>query len=67
MTNIHRFMTFNINGVYGDDMFWRVDWILARGGNHPLQMVASAIVRDEAPPTYPSDHYPVINEIAFLK
>lgn len=48
---------------FGDQIMWRIDWILARGG---VQTVASSIVRDASPPTYPSDHYPVISEIVFL-
>jgi endonuclease/exonuclease/phosphatase family metal-dependent hydrolase len=50
----------------GDQMVWRVDWILARGGEYAVQTVASGIVRDASPPTYPSDHYPVISEIVLL-
>ena len=48
---------------YGIEQFWRVDWILAKGGSQPLQTTSSTIVRDATPPTYPSDHYPVVSEI----
>lgn len=48
---------------WGNEMYWRVDWILAKGGLEPLQTTASMIVRDAMPPTYPSDHYPVVSEI----
>ena len=48
---------------YGIEQFWRVDWILAKGGAQPLQTTSSTIVRDATPPTYPSDHYPVVSEI----
>lgn len=49
---------------FGGSLFWRVDWILARGGDGPVQTIASTIVRDADPPTYPSDHFPIISEIA---
>ncbi len=48
---------------WGDQVFWRVDWILARGG---LQTSSCTIVRDAAPPVYASDHYPVVTELVFL-
>ncbi len=44
-------------------MAWRIDWILTRGGRPPLQTVSCTIVRDAAPPLYPSDHYPVLAEL----
>ena len=40
--------------------FWRIDWILTRDGDQRLVPLACAIVRDAAPPAYPSDHYPVV-------
>jgi len=43
----------------------RIDWVLVRpGARTPARVVACDIVRDAAPPVYPSDHYPVIAEIA---
>lgn len=48
---------------WGDEMFWRVDWILTRDGTDRLQTSSSTIVRDATPPIYPSDHYPVITEL----
>ncbi len=48
------------------ELFWRVDWILARGGTHQLQATSCTIVRDAAPPVYPSDHYPVVSEIVVM-
>lgn len=39
----------------------RIDWILMRGG---LQAASCQIVRDAQPPLYPSDHYPVLAELA---
>ncbi len=55
---------FNLDG--GDEVFWRVDWILARQGTQPLQTSSCTIVREAAPPLYPSDHYPVVSEIVML-
>jgi endonuclease/exonuclease/phosphatase family metal-dependent hydrolase len=51
---------------WGDALFWRVDWILTRNGEQRAQTVSSTIVRDAEPPLYPSDHYPVVSEIALL-
>ena len=48
---------------YGDEIYWRVDWILVRNGTQPIQTTSSTIVRDASPPTYPSDHYPVVSEL----
>ena len=51
---------------WGAEMYWRVDWILTRAGTHGLQTSSSTIVRDAAPPIYPSDHYPVVSELVVL-
>jgi endonuclease/exonuclease/phosphatase family metal-dependent hydrolase len=48
---------------WGDQLYWRVDWILARDGAARLITTAAAIVRDAEPPLYPSDHYPVLAEL----
>lgn len=48
---------------WGDELFWRVDWILTRDSAVRLQTTACTIVRDAEPPVYPSDHYPVITEV----
>lgn len=48
---------------YGDEMFWRVDWILAFDKDHKIRTTSSSIVRDALPPTYPSDHYPIVSEV----
>jgi endonuclease/exonuclease/phosphatase family metal-dependent hydrolase len=45
---------------WGDEVFWRVDWILARG---ELRTSSCTIVRDAQPPLYASDHYPVVAEL----
>lgn len=44
----------------------RIDWILARDGRdgaRRFRVRSCAIVRDAAPPLYPSDHYPVLAEL----
>jgi endonuclease/exonuclease/phosphatase family metal-dependent hydrolase len=45
---------------WGNELFWRVDWILARGD---VRTTASTMVRDAEPPLYTSDHYPVVAEM----
>ncbi len=37
----------------------RIDWVLVRG----TPVINAQIIRDEAPPIYPSDHYPVLADI----
>lgn len=41
----------------------RIDWILVREGSATVQARHCRICRDERPPLYPSDHYPVQAEI----
>ena len=44
----------------------RIDWVLvrdSRDGARRFQVRSCAIVRDAAPPLYPSDHYPVLAEL----
>jgi endonuclease/exonuclease/phosphatase family metal-dependent hydrolase len=48
---------------WGDQLNWRVDWILARDAGVRLITTAAAIVRDAEPPIYSSDHYPVLAEL----
>ncbi|MEP7357571.1 MAG: ester cyclase [Anaerolineales bacterium] len=48
---------------YGDEVFWRVDWVLSRDGAQRLQTTSCTVVRDGGPATYPSDHYPVVSEM----
>jgi endonuclease/exonuclease/phosphatase family metal-dependent hydrolase len=52
---------------WGDQVFWRVDWIMLRAGQLPLQTTSCTIVRDAEPPIYPSDHYPVVTEFVVLE
>jgi endonuclease/exonuclease/phosphatase family metal-dependent hydrolase len=51
---------------WGDQLFWRVDWVMARGGMQPLQTTSCTIVRDAEPPIYASDHYPVVAELLLM-
>ena len=46
-----------------DDTPQRIDWILTRDAVTTLSVTSCEIVRDAAPPVYPSDHYPVVAEI----
>ena len=48
---------------WGGELFWRVDWILTRDGDEPLQATSCTIVRHAFPSLYPSDHYPVVAEV----
>lgn len=43
----------------------RLDWVLVRDGSGERWEARScSVVRDEEPPVYPSDHYPVVAELA---
>lgn len=45
----------------------RLDWVLARDGRGARWETRScSVVRDEEPPVYPSDHYPVIAGLALV-
>ena len=48
---------------WGNQVYWRVDWIMVRAGQQPLQTTSCTIVRDAEPPVYVSDHYPVVAEM----
>ncbi|WP_053057823.1 endonuclease/exonuclease/phosphatase family protein [Rubrobacter aplysinae] len=42
----------------------RLDWVLVRDGSERRWETRScSVVRDEVPPVYPSDHYPVVAEL----
>ena len=43
---------------------YRIDWILLLDGAQRWQAHSCAILQDEAPPLYPSDHYPVMAEVS---
>lgn len=51
----HGFGGWNIPEIGG-----RIDWILAKAGDHSIAVEGCTIIRDAAPPLYPSDHYPVL-------
>ena len=42
----------------------RIDWILLKDPLHRLRVVSHYIVRDHAGERYPSDHYPVLADLA---
>lgn len=50
-------------GVNGNLAALRIDWILMRAPSHSLAIESSAIIRNAAPPIFPSDHYPVIADV----
>lgn len=41
----------------------RIDWIMLRDGERRWGVASCHILRDENPPFYPSDHYPVLAEL----
>lgn len=45
---------------------YRIDWILTLDGDQRWQTHTCEIITDEAPPLYPSDHYPVLAEVELL-
>jgi endonuclease/exonuclease/phosphatase family metal-dependent hydrolase len=44
----------------------RCDWILIRNETCSFTVHSCEILRDAAPPIYPSDHYPVLSELMLL-
>jgi len=48
---------------WGGEVYWRVDWIMVRSGQQPIQTTSCTIVRDAEPPIFVSDHYPVVAEL----
>jgi endonuclease/exonuclease/phosphatase family metal-dependent hydrolase len=48
---------------WGDQVYWRVDWIMLHGGQSAWQTTSCTIVRDAEPPVFASDHYPVVTEV----
>jgi endonuclease/exonuclease/phosphatase family metal-dependent hydrolase len=64
-STFHGFVGDQYNALeWGDAPFWRIDWILVRGGGSPSPVQSCTIIRDSAPPIYPSDHYPVMADLA---
>lgn len=43
----------------------RIDWILTLDGAERLETRSASIVRDHAAPLYPSDHTPIVADLAF--
>lgn len=46
---------------------YRCDWILTRKKTSSFKVFSCEILRDAAPPIYPSDHYPVLTKLALLR
>lgn len=51
---------------WGDQAFWRVDWILSRDGAQRVQTTSCTIAQDAEPPVFASDHYPVVTEVLLV-
>jgi endonuclease/exonuclease/phosphatase family metal-dependent hydrolase len=52
---------------WGNQVFWRVDWVLTRdSASQRAQTTSCTIVRDAEPPIYPSDHWPIVTEMVLL-
>lgn len=43
--------------------FGRIDWILLRDAERKMRATSASIIRDAAPPLFPSDHYPIIADL----
>ncbi len=52
---------------WGGEVYWRVDWVLARDGASSLRTTSCTIVRNAEPPLYPSDHYPMVSEVRLFE
>lgn len=53
------------HGFHGREVAYnglRIDWILTKGA---VQTSGFQVITDEAPPIYPSDHYPILTELDF--
>lgn len=48
---------------WGNQVMWRIDWILVRYAPNTVQVASCTIVRDADPPVFASDHYPVVAEL----
>ncbi len=59
--NPNTFHDFRGQGFPAKDL--RIDWILTLAGDRRLQAIDSTIIVDEAPPLYPSDHYPITTRL----
>jgi endonuclease/exonuclease/phosphatase family metal-dependent hydrolase len=61
--------SYTFHGFQGDQFVregtTRIDWIMTLDGAQRFRVLSSSILRDHAAPLYPSDHYPVMAELAF--
>lgn len=48
-------------------MAGRIDWILTLDGERRVVTTSYITARDQAPPVYPSDHYPVVAEVVLVQ
>jgi endonuclease/exonuclease/phosphatase family metal-dependent hydrolase len=48
------------------DWTGRIDWLLTLDGVQRFQVKSAIIIRDNAAPIYPSDHYPIMAELVFI-
>jgi len=44
-------------------MAGRIDWILTLDGSSSIRTQNYLVARDQEPPVYPSDHYPVVADL----
>jgi endonuclease/exonuclease/phosphatase family metal-dependent hydrolase len=65
INTFHRFEGETYSAVQ-NDMSLRIDWILVRDDTLSLRTKSCLIVRDQEPPLYPSDHYPVLAEFVLI-
>lgn len=49
-----------------DEADLRIDWILTKNGAQSFTTLRCIVITDEAPPLYPSDHYPVQAELELV-
>jgi endonuclease/exonuclease/phosphatase family metal-dependent hydrolase len=62
--------SFTFHGFKGSE-YWaaqhhmagRIDWILSLDGARIVRPLTCFIARDQAPPVFPSDHYPVVADV----
>ncbi|HTL51522.1 MAG TPA: endonuclease/exonuclease/phosphatase family protein, partial [Planctomycetota bacterium] len=46
------------------EIWGRIDWILYEPGKIAVKVLSCEVLRDGAPPVYPSDHFPVLATVA---
>ena len=68
VSTFHGFVGDQYNALeWGDAPFWRVDWIVVRGGESPPSVHSCTIIRDAEPPVYPSDRCPAMADLVFAR